>query len=86
MCPILCEFPPPPPSVALPRCQVEYGTWVAADVALFRLVPAESQFDELHSALPGVTAQRSTGCWLPAEAAGDAKVRLELETEITDHT
>lgn len=55
---------------------------MAADVAVFRLVPAQSEFDETHSTLPGVAAQRPAGCRLPAAAAGDAQVRLEIETEM----
>lgn len=62
---------PPEPS------QVEHGAWVAADVALHRLVPAQSRVEEPHSALPGVPRQRSAGRRLPAEAAGDAEVRAE---------
>lgn len=58
---------------------------MAADVAVFRLVPAQSQFDETHSALPGVAAPRSAGCWLPAQDAGDAQVSLELETEMRNN-
>lgn len=47
---------------------------MAADVALHRLVPAQSRVDEPRSALPGVPRQRSAGRRLPAEAAGDAEV------------
>lgn len=47
---------------------------MAADVALLRLVPAQSRVEEPHSALPGVPRQRSAGRRLPAEAAGDAEV------------
>lgn len=71
-----------PVSLALPHSQVEYGAWMAAHVAVFRLVPAQSEFDETHSALPGVAAQRTTGFRLPAEAAVDVQVRLEKETEM----
>ncbi len=65
-------------SLALPHSQVEHGAWVAADVAVFRLVPAKSRFDETRSALPGVAAPRSAGCWLPAEAAGHVQVSVQL--------
>lgn len=51
---------------------------MAADVAVFRLVPAKSRFDETRSALPGVAAPRSAGCWLPAEAAGHVQVSVQL--------
>lgn len=72
--------PPPshplPVALALPPSQVEYGAWVAAHVAVFGLVPAQSQFAETHSALPGVAAQRPAGSWLPEEAAPDVQVRL----------
>lgn len=57
--PILHESSPP--SLALPHSQAEYGAWVAADVAVFRLVHAQSQFDETHSTLPGVAAKRPAG-------------------------
>lgn len=55
--------------------QVERGAWVAADVALFGLVPAQSKVDDTCAELPGVAAQRSAGGGLPAENAGDAEVR-----------
>lgn len=59
--------------------QGEYGPWVAAGVALPGLVPTQSAFGGTHPELPGLTTQRSVGCWLPAEAAGDTKVSLELQ-------
>lgn len=55
--------------------QVECGAWVAADVALFRLVPAQSKVDDTRAELLGVAVQRSAGGRLPAENAGDAEVR-----------
>lgn len=55
--------------------QVEFGAWVAADVALHRPVPAQSRLEEPRPALPGVPRHRSNGCRLPAEAPGDDKVR-----------
>lgn len=48
---------------------------MAADVALFGLVPAQSKVDDTRAGLPGVAAQRSAGSRLPAEDAGDAEVR-----------
>lgn len=74
---------PPLPSLVSPRSQFEYRPWVAADVALYRLVPAQSQFDEIRKTFPGVTAKRTAGCFLLAEAAGYAEVRLGSETDIT---
>lgn len=56
---------------------------MAAAVAMFRLVPAQSEFDVTHSTIPGDAAQRHAVCWLPAKAEGDEQVRLEIE--ITDH-
>lgn len=55
---------------------------MAAHVAVFGLVLAQSEFDKTHSALPGVAAQRPAGSWLPAEAARHGQVRLKLDTEI----
>lgn len=63
--------PSPEPS------QVEHGAWLAADVALHGPVPAQSRADEPRQALPGVTLQGWAGCRLPAEARGDAEVRLK---------
>lgn len=63
-----------------PLLQFEYGAWVAADVAVFRLVPAQLGFIEIHTALPGVAAQIPTGCSLPGEAAGDLQVSLAIRT------
>lgn len=47
-------------------------------MAVFGLVPTQSEFDETHSALPGVALQIPTGHGLPAQAAGDAQVSLEM--------
>lgn len=63
--------------------QVEYGAWVAADVALYRPVPTRSRVDEPRPALPGVARHRSAGCRLPAEAAGDVEVRLNGKLTVT---
>lgn len=63
------SLPPPEPS------QVEYGAWVAADVALHGPVPAQSRAGEPRQALPGVAPQGRAGRRLPAEAGGDAEVR-----------
>lgn len=53
---------------------------MAADVAVFRLVPAQLGFIETHTVLPGVAAQIPTGCSLPGEAAGDLQVSLAIRT------
>lgn len=53
---------------------------MAADVAVFRLVPAQLGFIETHTVLPGVAAQIPTGCSLPGEAAGNLQVSLAIRT------
>lgn len=68
---------PPEPS------QVEHGAWVAADVALYGPVPAQSRVEWPRSPLPGVPRQRSAGSRLPAEAAGDAEVGLKVKYAAT---
>lgn len=52
-----------------PSTQVECRAWMAADVAGFGLVPAQSKSEKARGRLHGITTQRPAGCWLPTKTA-----------------